>query len=150
MNRMTIFSIIAFFYGLVIFLTLKDSLMSKDIVFQILLVLGGSAALCFHGLAKTPLDKEICLFSFFISSCSCSFVTNDSYWYISIFWFTLLYLMRIFLPLNFVLWILLCIRGFFFKESLALIVQILSFFFWKRHSLQEKTILFHIFLSYLR
>jgi len=36
--------------------------MPQDIVMKILLVLGGSAALCFSGLAKTPLEREICVY----------------------------------------------------------------------------------------
>lgn len=92
--------------------------------FAVILILGGSASLYYIGRASTPLEKELCLHSLFLSSLSagalCNIVGNTE-----VFLAILIYLSaRVFLPADLIFFLLLLGRGFLFEnDGPALLLQ---------------------------
>jgi hypothetical protein len=98
---------------------------------KVILILGGSAALYFVGLASTPLEKEFCLNGLFLSSLSAATLWNmaEPTWNIAeptgVFLSILIYLSaRLFLPVDFLFFLVLLGRVFLFIDyGPALFIQ---------------------------
>ena len=104
---------------------------------KVIIILGGSAALYFVGLASTPFEKEFCLNGLFLSSLSAATLWNIAE-PTEVFLSILIYLSaRLFLPVDFLFFLVLLGRVFLFADyGPALFIQ--TYFVYGLRKLRKK------------